>query len=91
MIKQYSIADARHNLAGIVHDLDRDSLVELTRRGQPVAVLLSLQEFERLKSKTRGYWDSFNAFRTEVDLESLKIEPDIWSQVRDQSSGREVS
>jgi prevent-host-death family protein len=39
MPKTYSIAEARHNLAAIVHEAERQSPVALTRRGEPVAVL----------------------------------------------------
>jgi antitoxin Phd len=48
MPKTYSIAEARHNLAAIVHEAERQSPVALTRRGEPVAVLLSIQEYQPL-------------------------------------------
>ena len=38
---KYTIAEARHNLAAIVHELEDKEQIELTRRGEPVAVLLS--------------------------------------------------
>jgi prevent-host-death family protein len=48
MCRRYSIAEARHDLAAIVHELEGRDLIELTRRGEPVAVMLSLKEYRRL-------------------------------------------
>ena len=48
MAKQYSISDARNNLPSIVKQVEYGPAVELTRRGRPVAVLISHKEYERL-------------------------------------------
>lgn len=48
MSLRYSIAEARHGLARIVHELEDGGSVELTRRGEPVAVMLSVEEYRRL-------------------------------------------
>lgn len=53
MEKSYSIAEARNDLASIVHDVEGASAVELTRRGRPVAVLLSVEEYRRLAAGGR--------------------------------------
>ncbi len=53
MSKRYTIAEARHNLAAIVHELERRAHIELTRRGEPVAVLLSMREYRRLAGDAR--------------------------------------
>jgi prevent-host-death family protein len=91
MPKQYSIAEARNHFTAIVRDVERESAVELTRRGKPVAVLLSIQEYKRLSSGKGGFWKAFTAFRNRVNLQELGIEPDIFTGLRDQSPGREVS
>jgi len=91
MPKQYSIAEARNRFTAIVRDVERESAVELTRRGKPVAVLLSIQEYKRLSSNKDGFWKAFTAFRNQVNLQELGIEPDIFTGLRDQSPGREVS
>jgi antitoxin Phd len=91
MLKQYSIAEARHNLASIVHGLERTPLVELTRRGKPIAVLLSLREFFKLKTNDTNFWKSYSDFRSRHDLAALNIKPECWSGVRDQTPGREVN
>ena len=91
MPKQYSIAEARNHFTSIVRDVERESAVELTRRGKPVAVLLSIQEYKRLSSGTGGFWTAFTALRKRGNLQELGIEPDIFSGLRDQSPGREFS
>lgn len=90
MPKRYSIAEARDNLAALVHDLERRPAIELTRRGQPVAVLVSLKEYQRLAAPRAGFWDAYEAFRQRVNLADLAITPDVFEEVRDRSAGREV-
>ncbi|MDQ2995591.1 MAG: type II toxin-antitoxin system Phd/YefM family antitoxin [Chloroflexota bacterium] len=90
MPKTYSIAEARHNLAAIIHEAERQSLVVLTRRGEPVAILLSIQEYQRLLAKETRFWDAYTAFRNSVDLTQLNIEPSVFHAVRDLAPGREV-
>ena len=90
MPKTYSIAEARHNLAAIVHEAERQSSVALTRRGEPVAILLSMHEYQRLLAKETRFWDAYTAFRTSVDLTQLDIEPNVFHGVRDPAPGREV-
>ncbi len=90
MSKKYSIAEARHNLAAIVHELELMPHIELTRRGESVAILLSIQEFRRLSANETRFWDAYVAFRDTLNLPELQLDPDIFDGVRDRSSGREV-
>ena len=48
MLHSYSLAEARNRFAEIVHDLERVGRIEVTRRGRRVAVLISVEEYERL-------------------------------------------
>lgn len=92
MVKKYSIAEARDNLPGVVHEAEAGARVELTRRGKPVAVLLSLDEYERLARGRRSFWESYAEFRREFDLAELGIDPDeIFGGLRDSSPGRDFS
>ncbi len=90
MQKSFSIAEARHNLAALIHELEHRPLIQLTRRGKPVAMLLSLREYERLVNSSVGFWDAYTKFRASNDLAQLDIEPDIFQGLRDQSAGRET-
>lgn len=90
MTKRYSIAEARHNLAAIIHEVEHKATIELTRRGESVAVLLSFREYRRLAAKRGKFWEAYETFRSAVDLPTLNIEPDVFASVRDSTSGREV-
>lgn len=90
MIKEYSIAEARNQFAAIVHDLEIEPLVHLTRRGKPVAVLLAIEEYERLAAGRIGFWEGYEAFRNTVNLSILDIQPVVFEGLRDDSPGREV-
>lgn len=48
MTDAYSIAEAKNNLSGLVHEAEQGHPVRLTRRGKPVAVLISTEQYERL-------------------------------------------
>jgi len=89
-IKHYSIADARHNLAAIVHESEEVGPIQLTRRGEPVAVLLSQADYERLTGPRRDFWEAYLAFSAVVDRAVLASEPDPFTGVRDVNPGREV-
>jgi len=90
MPKTFTIAQARHDLAALVHRLERESRIQLTRRGKPVAVLLSQREYERLTAARTGFWSAYTSFRESLDLKSLDIDPAIFEAARDKSAGREM-
>ena len=89
MSTKYSIAEARQNLAAIVHELDNKQQIELTRRGEPVAVLLSIRAYRRLAEPKVKFWDAYMAFREKYP--EPDIEPEVFEGVRDRSPGREVN
>ena len=89
MIKRYSIEEARDNLDGVVQEAEEGTQVELTRQGETVAVLVGVEDFERLSKKKPGFWAAYQEFRRTADLS--EINPDeIFRDVRDPSSGRDV-
>lgn len=90
MFESYSIAEARDRFASIVRDVEENVAgVELTRRGKPVAVLLSVREYRRLSGE-KDFWEAYVAFREGAGLEELGIEPEVFEGLRDASPGREA-
>jgi prevent-host-death family protein len=87
---KYSIAEARHNLARIVHEAEAADPVELTRRGRSVAVLVSMSEYERLQGRERRLWEEIGRFREREDVAHNGVEPETFEGVRDRGAGREV-
>jgi prevent-host-death family protein len=82
MYKQYSIAEARNHFAALVHELEPARPVQVTRRGKVVAVLMSIEEYERLTTNVTDFWDALDNFRATVDLPPLQIEPEIFHDLR---------
>ena len=90
MQKQFSISEAKNKLPTIIHYVEKGPYVELTRRGRPVAVLLSIQEYERLSRKYTGFWSAVSEFRRKVEDKGIEISDRDFEGLRDASSGREV-
>ncbi len=86
--RQYSIADARNSLPALIHSVENGAPVELTRRGRPVAVLLSRSEYQKLKRGKSDLWEAIQEFRQSTDLEDLDVDA-VYAGVRDPSPGRE--
>lgn len=76
MTKRYSMAEARANFSGLVHEAEGGIRVELTRRGRLVAVLLGLEAYERLVEGRRDFWEAYEEFRSRFDLAELAIDPE---------------
>lgn len=91
MAKQHSIAEARNSLPSLVRAAESGKAVELTRRGEPVAVLIGRRQYERLTMKYRGFSETYGEYTQEVDLEELAINPDeLFAGAREDNHGREV-
>ena len=86
--KQYSIAQARDHLPGIIHQVEGGGPVELTRRGKPVAVIVSMQDYQRLSSGKRDFWEVVQEFRNSPDFEPIDVD-EFLRDARDRSPGRD--
>ena len=91
MTRQYSIADARRNLPSLIREAESGRTVELTRRGEPVAVLVGCRTFEQLSTGRRGFVHTYRDFKEAVDLKELALDPDeLFEGTRDTASGRDI-
>lgn len=88
-MQSYSIAQARDKFTAIVHDVEQSSAVEVTRRGKPIAVIISVDEYQRLKNGKKSFADAIDEFRNSVDWDLFDEDEDIFEGVRDRSAGRE--
>ena len=88
MSRRYSIADARISLPAIVDQAEAGEQVELTRRGKPVAVVVSLREFERLRGDRSRFGEAYKKFLGKYALEEIGLDADFVTEVRDRSNGR---
>jgi prevent-host-death family protein len=91
MAKQQSIAQARSRLPSLVREAESGKPVELTRRGEPVAVLIGRRQYVRLTLKHRKFSETYGEFTREINLKELAIDPEsVFAGARDETRGREV-
>lgn len=90
MGKQYSIADARRQLPSLITQAEAGSSVELTRRGTPVAVLISVDEYDRLQRGRLEFREAYSAFVKRFRLRDVGVEVDWADKLRDSTLGRPV-
>lgn len=68
------MAYARSQLPALVHSAEAGTPISLTRRGKPVAMLLSIVEYQRLSQAGRGdFLHRIESFRAVFDRETLDL------------------
>ena len=82
---------AKNKLPSLIHYVETGQAINLTRHGKPVAVLLSIKHYKRLSCKRTGYWQALNSFRSQIVREGIFSESEDFENLRDPSSGPEVS
>jgi prevent-host-death family protein len=90
MEEQYTIVDAKNKLPSLIHSVETGQAVKLTRHGRPVAVLLSIKDYEKLSRKRGGYWRALTFLRGRMERERIFSESGDFERLRDSTSGREV-
>lgn len=86
MARRYSISEARAHLAEIVRAAEAGAIVELTRRGEPIAVVASPS---KLASSAR-FAEAYASFVARHDLARDGISEGYTDELRDRGEGREV-
>lgn len=80
-MKTSTIAEAQINLPQLIHQLESDEAIHLTRQGKPVAVMLSEANYQKLTRKDTGLFQAIQAWRnqckddcalTEAELANLR-------------------
>jgi prevent-host-death family protein len=89
--RRYSVAEARHSFARLIRAAERGRPVEITRRGEPVVVLVSASQYLALTRERPSFVDSVAAIRVRLDVDHLRIGDEEFARLRDESAGREVS
>ncbi|MBM3466084.1 MAG: type II toxin-antitoxin system Phd/YefM family antitoxin [Armatimonadetes bacterium] len=91
MTERYSIAQARNHLPRLVHHAEEGRLIELTRRGKPVAVIVSMEQYEHLAAHRPSFWDAVQAFRERHGTDGLELSDEDFANLRGRGPGRGVS
>ena len=91
----YSIVEARNKFATLVHNAEtQHQPVRVTRRGNPVAVILSIDVYEELsKREERPKYDfgtTYLEWRKKWQVDQWDEDFDPWADVRDRTPAPEV-
>jgi prevent-host-death family protein len=86
-----SVADAKNHLTRLIYEAESGKHVHITRRGKPVAVLLSEDEYARLcqSRERRNFWDLIVEMRSDPEFEPVGWTPEEVDSWRDRRSGRD--
>ncbi len=90
MTKQYSIAEARRHLPNLVDEAAAGAEVQLTRRGRPIAIVISVEEYERLKTGRLSFAEAYRDFRNAFAEGTDGIGQNYFQSLREREGGREV-
>ncbi len=91
MAKTFTVARARQQFANLIASAERGGVVEITRRGKPVAVVISAAQYAGLSGASRPFVVAVSELRDRLGVADLEIDDQTFAGLRDRSSGREVS
>ena len=78
MGQSFSIAKAKALLPRLVHEAEAGTPVEITRRGRPVAMIVSIDVYERMSVKRGTFWDDLDSFRVRHGLHEDGAKASEW-------------
>jgi prevent-host-death family protein len=90
-MREVPITDAKNALTALVHQAEAGKPVRLTRRGRPVAVLLSDEAYRRLEAgatERRDLWEFVESWRSALPSGWEGITLEEARSWRDRTSGR---
>ena len=90
MARRMTTAQARREWAEVLKSAERGAPVEVTRNGQSVAAVVSIDQYRKIEEMRKETLSQVIArFRASVNPRNLEG-PDPWADVRDRSPGRDV-
>lgn len=91
-MSEVSIAEAKNHLPRIVQQAEAGETVHITRRGKPVAVLLSDREFARLSAPRQGFTEFAQEWRKNMIARGIEFPStgDL-DNLRDNSARQDIS
>ena len=89
-MKTSTIAEAKNNLSQLIHQLESDEAIHLTRHGKPVAVMLSEANYQKLTHKDNSLYQAIQQWRNQLEGDSALTNAEL-KTLRAASQGREFS
>ena len=90
MSREYSIAEAKDHLPEVVRAAETGEPVTLTRRGRPVAVILSLARYRELRTTRPDFWEVAEGIRRAAALDGVEFAEADFAGLRDELPGRDI-
>ncbi len=90
MPTSYSITEVRANWPAIVRRAEAGQAVTLTRRGQPVAVIVPAREYDELHGARSSFAEAYDRFLKQFPRGRVGLEPGYFESLRGRSPGRKV-
>ena len=89
-MKTSTIAEAKNNLSHLIHQLEVEEPIHLTRYGKPVAVMMSESQYQKLVSPQKSLYSALLNWRSQLDEESdIGLTGNELNVIRKESAGRE--
>ena len=85
----YSIAEARNSLPALVHQAETSSAVQLSRRGKPVAMIISIADYQKMIENSLDWWSLVQQQRASGHL-SAEAADGEFEGLRSKEAGRTV-
>ena len=86
-----SVAEARQHFARLIKRAQQGKTIEITRRGEPVAVLLSASEYSAITGERSSFIDAMRQVRERLGVDELEIGDAEFEGLREESPGREIA
>jgi prevent-host-death family protein len=86
-----SVAEARQHFARLIKRAQQGKTIEITRRGEPVAVLLSASAYSAITGERSSFIDAMNRVRERLGVDDLEIGDAEFEGLRGESPGRDIS
>ncbi len=85
-MSEVSVADAKAHLTRLLQQVETGEPVQITRRGKPVAVILSQADYQRLAHPRRSFVEFVNEWRAAMaEQDAAFADPQDFEGLRDQS------
>ena len=82
---------AVQHVARLIKRAQQGKTIEITRRGEPVAVLLSATEYSAIMGERSSFIDAMKHVRERLGVDELEIGDAEFEGLRGESPGREIS
>ncbi len=86
-----SVTEARQHFARLIKQTQQGKTIEITRRGEPVAVLLSASQYAAITGERSSFIDAMRQVRERLGVDELEIGDAEFEGLREESPGREIS